>query len=51
MRKIRGKDYAGACLECKNYQEEKCNSCLGRYTDRIDEKIIHTTGCWNKRIE
>ncbi len=49
MIKIKDKDYTGECLECKNYQEEKCNSCLGRYTNRIDEEVINTIGCWNKR--
>ena len=50
MRKIRDKDYVGECLSCENYVEEKCNSCLGRYTGRIDEEVVNTIGCWNKRV-
>ncbi|MDP2750155.1 MAG: radical SAM protein [Nanoarchaeota archaeon] len=51
MQKIRHKEYIGECLECKNYQEEKCNSCLGRYADEINEESINTVGCWNKRVD
>ena len=50
MRKIRNRDYGGECLSCKNYVEETCNSCLGRYTDQINEKEINTIGCWNKKL-
>ena len=49
MRKIRSRDYSGSCLNCINFKEEKCNSCLGRYADRIDENTINTIGCWNLR--
>ena len=49
MKKIRDKDYSGTCLECKNFREKKCNSCLGRYVNKIDEESINTIGCWNKK--
>ena len=53
---IRERKFAGACVECANFQEEKCHSCLGRRTPTEGEKkltnesllrdgAVWTTGC------
>lgn len=46
MCKIRSRDYAGRCTECRLFQEGACNSCFGRYMDRMTMEETHTTGCW-----
>jgi MoaA/NifB/PqqE/SkfB family radical SAM enzyme len=49
---IKAREYDGKCLECELFVEGKCNSCLGRYTERLNNRDllktgkVHTTGCW-----
>jgi MoaA/NifB/PqqE/SkfB family radical SAM enzyme len=53
---IRERKFAGPCANCANFQEGKCNSCLGRRTPASGEKAltnknllrdgaVQTTGC------
>ena len=42
---IRGHKYEGKCLSCKNYQEQKCFSCLGRSTEGLTTKQLQREGC------
>lgn len=49
MKKIRNRDYTGECINCESFKKEECNSCLGRYADKISEDEVHTIGCWNKK--
>jgi len=53
---IRERKFAGPCASCANFQEGKCNSCLGRRTPASGEKAltnehllrdnaVQTTGC------
>lgn len=47
MARVRARDYSGQCTSCRLFQSGGCNSCLGRYIDRLDEDEVHTIGCWN----
>lgn len=50
---IRSHNYKGKCPTCKNYQEHKCYSCLGRSTANLTTEFlkkhgyVKTIGCWN----
>jgi len=50
---IREHNYTGKCTTCRNYQEHKCFSCLGRATEDLSteslerDKAVHTIGCFN----
>ena len=52
MKLIQSRAYDGKCTDCKLFIEGKCNSCLGRYAEHLDNrdllktKKIHTTGCF-----
>ena len=52
MKIIRGRCYDGKCYDCKLFIDNKCNSCLGRYTQNLDNsdllktRKVHTTGCF-----
>ncbi|MDD5162619.1 MAG: SPASM domain-containing protein [Candidatus ainarchaeum sp.] len=52
MKIIRERSYDGKCLDCKLFIENKCHSCLGRYTENLDKRNLletgkgHTTGCF-----
>ena len=54
---IRNHSYTGKCTTCKNYQEKKCFSCLGRCTEDLNTEslkrdgCVKTTGCFNYRGE
>jgi MoaA/NifB/PqqE/SkfB family radical SAM enzyme len=54
---IRGHNYEGKCTSCKNYQEQKCFSCLGRSTEDLSteqllkEGYVKTIGCFQYRKE
>ena len=49
---IRNKCYNGKCLHCDLFIKGLCNSCLGRYTENLNNKNlletgkVHTIGCW-----
>ncbi|MFC1801534.1 radical SAM protein [Nanoarchaeota archaeon] len=54
MQIIRNRNYKGKCGdECANFEEKKCNSCLGRRTDELNNDYllehghVKTIGCWN----
>lgn len=55
MKVIRDHKYVGKCPTCKNYQEGKCYSCLGRATKDLTtkslkkDKVVHTIGCFQYR--
>lgn len=49
MKKVRDRDYEGECTDCKSFVDKECNSCLGRYADKITLDEIHTIACWNKK--
>jgi len=55
MKIIRARNYDGKCKKCKLFIDKKCNSCLGRYTEQLNNKNllktrkVHTTGCWGFR--
>lgn len=56
MRVIRGRHYGGICgTDCRNFQEGKCNSCLGRRAVNLTNEFLRehgyvdTVGCWNNR--
>jgi len=55
MKVIRNHHYAGKCVECLNFIEEKCYSCLGRCTKNltdvqiVKDGVVQTIGCWNHR--
>jgi MoaA/NifB/PqqE/SkfB family radical SAM enzyme len=57
MKIIRARNYGGKCKKCKLFIEHKCNSCLGRYTENLNNKDliktgkVHTTGCWGFKEE
>jgi MoaA/NifB/PqqE/SkfB family radical SAM enzyme len=53
---IRKRKFVGPCATCGNFQEKKCNSCLGRRTPELGNKALNnenllregavcTTGC------
>ncbi|MBT3814434.1 radical SAM protein [Candidatus Woesearchaeota archaeon] len=51
---IRGHNYVGKCIDsCKNYEEKKCFSCLGRATEELNTEsllkngYVRTVGCFN----
>ena len=52
MKIIKVKKYCGKCLECALFADGSCNSCLGRYTESLDNENllktgkVHTVGCW-----
>jgi MoaA/NifB/PqqE/SkfB family radical SAM enzyme len=52
---IRSHNYSGKCTTCKNYQEQKCFSCLGRCTDNLSNQqlqadgYVRTIGCFQYR--
>ncbi|MFC1723971.1 radical SAM protein [Nanoarchaeota archaeon] len=52
MKIIRSKKYNGKCLDCTLFIKGKCNSCLGRYTENLNNENltktgkVHTVGCW-----
>jgi len=52
MKIIRTRNYDGKCKYCKLFMEQKCNSCLGRYTEKLNNNDllksgkVHTRGCW-----
>lgn len=52
---IREHNYVGKCTSCKNYEEKKCFSCLGRSTDYLTtEQLlkdghVNTIGCGNHK--
>lgn len=54
---IRGHNYEGKCTSCKNYQEQRCFSCLGRSTENLSteqllrEGHVNTVGCFQYRKE
>lgn len=49
---IRAHNYQGRCTTCRNYQEKKCFSCLGRATQNLStdslakKGYVETTGCF-----
>jgi len=55
MSMIRSHNYTGKCTTCKNYQEKKCFSCLGRACDPQNMTTeflkgngsVQTRGCFN----
>ena len=54
MQIIRDRNYKGKCGdECANFEEKKCNSCLGRRTEWLNNDYllkhghVKTIGCWN----
>jgi MoaA/NifB/PqqE/SkfB family radical SAM enzyme len=54
MKIIREHNYSGKCTTCKNYEEHKCYSCLGRATEGLTTESLNrdgvvTTGCFNYR--
>lgn len=52
---IQGHNYSGKCTTCKNYQESKCHSCLGRACRDVTTEFlreygtVQTSGCLNYR--
>jgi len=55
---IRGHNYVGKCVDsCKNYEEKKCFSCLGRATGELNTEsllrdgYVRTTGCFNLKLK
>jgi len=51
---IRNRKFIGKCgNECNNFKTKKCNSCLGRRTEKLTNETllqeggINTIGCWN----
>ena len=55
---IRNREYHGKCgNECANFAEGKCNSCLGRRTEDLNNQsliengYVKTIGCWNFRAK
>lgn len=46
MSVVRSRNYTGRCTQCLNFQEGKCNSCLGRFA-AIDGNRVQTIECWN----
>jgi MoaA/NifB/PqqE/SkfB family radical SAM enzyme len=56
MKIIRARRYGGKCgIECANFAEGKCNSCLGRRAVNLTNDFllshgyVDTIGCWNFR--
>lgn len=62
MQIIRARKYGGVCgNNCKNFQEELCNCCLGRVAcgsnegepltaeSILEAGFVNTVGCWNNR--
>jgi MoaA/NifB/PqqE/SkfB family radical SAM enzyme len=54
MQIIRGRQYGGVCgHECKNFEDKKCNSCLGRRAENLtnasllEKNEVSCIGCWN----
>ncbi len=53
MKIIRAHAYTGRCTTCKNFQEKKCFSCLGRACENVTtdyiqrHRHIQTIGCTN----
>ena len=52
MKIIRTRCYDGKCADCMLFIEGKCNSCLGRYTENLNNENliktgkVHTTCCF-----
>lgn len=52
MKIISEEKYDGKCTSCKLFIDEKCHSCLGRYTKNLNNKNllktckVHTIGCF-----
>jgi MoaA/NifB/PqqE/SkfB family radical SAM enzyme len=52
MKIIKTRNYDGKCTECNLFKEKRCNSCLGRYTQDLNNENllktgkVHTVGCW-----
>ena len=52
MKIIRERKYEGKCIKCRLFIENKCNSCLGRYTKNLNNNYlnktgkVYTTGCF-----
>lgn len=52
MKIIKARNYDGKCLNCALFIKGKCNSCLGRYTENLNNDDlqktgkVHTIGCW-----
>lgn len=52
MKIIKNRDYCGKCKKCELFTKGKCNSCLGRYTENLNNDNllktgkVHTVGCW-----
>jgi MoaA/NifB/PqqE/SkfB family radical SAM enzyme len=52
MKIIHSREYDGKCLDCALFIGDKCNCCLGRYTQNLSNKNllrtgkVHTIGCW-----
>jgi MoaA/NifB/PqqE/SkfB family radical SAM enzyme len=55
MRIIRARRYDGKCEDCELFMKGKCNSCLGRCTENLNNNNllktgkVHTVGCWGFR--
>ncbi len=52
---VRSHNYQGKCTTCKNYQEQKCFSCLGRACENVtteflkENGFVQTKGCFSYR--
>ena len=52
MKIIKARNYGGKCLDCALFVKGKCNACLGRYTENLNNESllktgkVNTTGCW-----
>jgi len=54
MQIIRNRQYGGVCgHECSNFEQHKCNSCLGRRAENLNNASllekgeVSCIGCWN----